>query len=114
MNEPLARALTQLCSRRWRSRYGAEYQALLSELPGTPSAVGDALAFGILSRAGELAAYALLAACLVLVVWASVLSTRDRHIAARAGREAPAVVAVCRAYSSATQSGTIGERRCLT
>jgi hypothetical protein len=55
MNSRLADLLVRLHGRQWRERYGAEFRALLEEVPGTPRVVIDALWSAIASRATPLA-----------------------------------------------------------
>jgi hypothetical protein len=55
MKPRLADLLVRLHGRRWRERYGAEFRALLEEIPATPRSVGDALLSAIASRGRPLA-----------------------------------------------------------
>jgi hypothetical protein len=55
MSPRLADLLVRLHARRWRERYGAEFRALLHEVPATPRVVIDALWSAIASRGAPLA-----------------------------------------------------------
>jgi len=55
MNPRLADLLVRLHGRRWRERYGAEFRALLDEVPGTPRVVIDAVWGALASRDTRLA-----------------------------------------------------------
>lgn len=69
MNARLAAVLTALHAPGWRRRYGAEFHALLEELPATPDIVVSATGSALSSRAPALVtigAFALAAAVLAL------------------------------------------------
>lgn len=69
MNARLAALLTDAHAAGWRRRYGAEFRALLEDLPATPAVVGSAAASALGSQGPALAAlgaFALAAAILAL------------------------------------------------
>lgn len=69
MNARLAVLLTAAHAPAWRRRYGAEFHALLEDLPATPAVLASATASAVASRAPALAAlgaFALAAALLAL------------------------------------------------
>lgn len=83
MNVRLAALLTSAHATRWRRRYGAEFCALLEDLPATPAVVGSAAASALTSRAPALAAlgaFALAVAILALGPAASDCRTARAHV----------------------------------
>lgn len=82
MNARLAALLTALHAPGWRRRYGAEFHALLEELPASPEVVASATSSALSSRAPALAAlgaFALAAAVLALGPAASDRRTVTMH-----------------------------------
>lgn len=83
MNARLAALLTDAHAASWRRRYGAEFCALLEDLPATPAIVGSAAASALISQAPALAAlgaFALAAAILALGPAASDSRTAAAHV----------------------------------
>ncbi|HZX67908.1 MAG TPA: hypothetical protein VFE70_03435, partial [Candidatus Elarobacter sp.] len=67
MNPQLTGFLARLHGKRWRERYGAEFAALLGDVPATPRTVADALWSALISRGTEIAIVAgALTACLAI------------------------------------------------
>jgi hypothetical protein len=69
MNARLAALLTAAHAPGWRRRYGAEFCALLEELPGTPAVIASATASALSTHGSVLVtagAFALAAAVLAL------------------------------------------------
>jgi hypothetical protein len=55
MRARIARALASMHSPQWRSRYGAEFEALLVDLPATPANLADVVRSIVASRRTPLA-----------------------------------------------------------
>jgi hypothetical protein len=55
MSPRLADLLVRLHGSRWQERYGAEFRALLDDVPATPRVVFDAFRSAVISRAAPLA-----------------------------------------------------------
>jgi hypothetical protein len=67
MSPRLCDLLVRLHARWWRARYGAEFGALLREVPATPRTVLDALWGAVVSRGSQLAlAAGALVACVAI------------------------------------------------
>lgn len=65
----MARALASMHSPQWRSRYGAEFEALLVDLPASPANLADVAASIVASRRNPLAfALGLLIVTLTLAI----------------------------------------------
>jgi hypothetical protein len=76
------RALLRLYPRRWRERYGDEYEAVLEAAPAGPGTVLDVLRGAVEAHAremrpGEMARCALLALCTLVAGWLNVHTTDD-------------------------------------
>jgi hypothetical protein len=83
MNARLAAFLTDAHAASWRRRYGAEFCALLEDLPATPAVLGSAAASALNSQGPALAAlgaFALAAAILALGPAASDCRTAGAHV----------------------------------
>lgn len=68
MRAPLARLLTAMHSPEWKVRYGAEFEALLTDMPASPFTVTDVAGSIVVSRRGTLVAALALSAILVSVL----------------------------------------------
>jgi hypothetical protein len=82
MNARLALLLTEAHAPAWRRRYGAEFCALLEDLPATPGVLASATTSAFASRSRALAAlgaFALAAALLALGPAASDHNTVAAH-----------------------------------
>jgi hypothetical protein len=105
MTPQFARVLTALYSRRWRRRYGREFEAMLQHFPATPPVVTDVLLRALWSRRAAFGA----------AIFAGIaIALAASNIARVQPREQPVSVAsACRYYSSATPSGWINRNQCL-
>jgi hypothetical protein len=109
MNRRIARALTRLYSATWQKRYGQEFEALLRDLPLTPSVIVDVVPRAALSRRTFLAAAA---AMLVLLTAAVTVQHRAPTVEPVRIVSRDSAPQACRSYSSTTKSGWIAQQRC--
>ena len=117
MTPGLAHFLTLLHSRRWRARYGEEFEALLREVPATPKTLCDT-AQSIVTSQHRPAIAAAAAIALLLVV-----SDGHRHSAAAIAQRTEARSYIghatireprpCGAYSSIPRSDWMHRKECL-
>lgn len=88
MNARLAALLTSAHAPGWRRRYGAEFCALLEDLPATPAAIASASASALVSRASLLVAIGACVLAIATLALGPVAS--DRHAIAVRAPHAPA------------------------
>lgn len=113
MKPVAARALTSLYAPAWKRTYGAEFEALLADLPLTPALLADVIPRAIASRASLVAAvcFALLA---LAVSGSHVASSRaPQNVAVRERPHTGESLLACRSYSSTAKSEFIARRQCL-
>lgn len=112
MNARAAHILTRMYPRWWRHRYGAEFEALLQEMPLTPHLVAD-----VLSRAAQVRKLAI--AVFVLI---AAIAAGANHLAVRAHALQPlasnaehlSALPECHLYSSIPFADSLKKRPCLT
>ena len=112
MRHHAARALTRLYDPSWQRQYGAEFEALLLDLPCTPCLVVDVVPRALATRRH---AAALLAAVLLLLCVGGSQITRPHPTSQLAVhvQQHRAALAPCRSYSSVSDSGVIVRQQCL-
>jgi hypothetical protein len=110
----LARSIVSLYSRRWQTRYGDEFVALLESLPPTASNVIDASLPALGRQAERVAIGLVIAACAAMSAAGVVRCVRPDPLAAwHTGRRVSAAQALCRPLPKTSQSAYADWRRCL-
>jgi hypothetical protein len=91
MRPPLARFLTSMHSPEWKMRYGAEFEALLADIPVSALTVSDVAGSIVASRRRTLVV-ALGISAVALAVLCAIPKQRPNANLAFSGRSAPRVV----------------------
>jgi hypothetical protein len=111
MTPRTAALLTRLYSPSWRTRYGAEFEALLQDVALTPAVVADVVFMALITRRRSLALF-----CFVAFIAVSLtVAIRQSYIPHTvAVKPKVRIVAYCREYSSLSPTQFSAKRRCLT
>jgi hypothetical protein len=110
----LARSIVSLYSRRWQTRYGDEFVALLESLPPTASNVIDASLPALGRQAERVAIGLVIAACAAVSAAGVVRCVRpDALVAWHTGRKVSAAQTLCHPLPKISQSAYTDWRRCL-
>lgn len=114
MNSKAARRIARLYPRKWRDRYGEEFQALLEQLPPSPIVILDVVAHVMALRRGAIAtALALIfALCVFLGTLFGHMASQPAMVAARPSAALHAPRNMCLQYSSLYATGMGKSKRC--
>lgn len=83
MSPALARFLTSLHSSQWKSRYGAEFEALLTDIPATTATICDVTRSVFVSQRRLICAGLLILAIIALPFHETKSNARPMRVAAR-------------------------------